>query len=343
METVSLRIERLVYGGDGLGFVSGMPVFVPMTVPGDLIECGLVKRSRGFATGRLLRVIERSPNRVLPKCGHFGRCGGCQWQHIDYASQLLWKQLILEEQLIRIGKIKEPNVLPSIPSPKIWNYRSRIKLHKGADGGLGFYAMGTHDLIEIKECLIADTDAVRRVPEFFTQVNIEQNENLKTEIAGIVKALAPRNVLELYCGSGNLTFPLCGLVEEITAGDSDRDAVSYAEKLALKKKVANVRFICQPAKAVMNHAAKNMKGLELLIVDPPRNGCMEIIEGTLRLRPEHIIYVSCNPSTLARDVGSLVKGRYELVSSQPIDMFPQTFHIESINLLSVRTKNPPLS
>jgi len=284
----------------------------------------------------MLKMLGPSPNRALPKCEHFGRCGGCQWQHMDYASQLLWKQLIVEEQLKRIGKFEAPNVLPSIPSPKIWGYRSRIKLHKDGQGRAGFYAGGTHDLIEVKECLIADVEAIKRTPSFFTQINQEQNEVLRTEVAAAVKGLGAETVLELYCGNGNLTFPLAKVVKNMTAADSSRSAIDNAVKEARKNRVKNINFICQPSKAVMNHLARFHNKFDLLVVDPPRNGCKEIIEGIKRLRPEAIVYISCNPSTLARDLKDMGAFGYVLESSQPIDMFPQTFHIETITKMILK-------
>lgn len=335
MEKVSLKIEKLIYGGSGIGFLEGLPVFVPMTIPGDEIECGIVKQHKGYAEGVMLKMLKPSPNRALPKCEHFGRCGGCQWQHLDYASQILWKQLIVEEQLKRIGKFSEPNVLPTIPSPKIWNYRSRIKLHKDEKGRSGFYAEGTHDLIEIKECLIADVEAIKRTPEFFTQINQEQNKTLQKEVASIVKDLGAETVLELYCGNGNLTFPLAKTVKKITAADSSRRAIDNAVKEAEKSGVDNIDFICQPSKAVINHMARSHKKFDVLVVDPPRDGCKEIIEGIKRLRPRAIVYISCNPSTLARDLKEISAGGYLLESSQPIDMFPQTYHIETITKLTI--------
>lgn len=321
----TIKIEKLVYGGSGLGFLEKFPIFVPMTAVGDEIECRIVRKMKGYAEADLVHILTPSQNRVTPKCEQFGRCGGCQWQHIDYASQILWKQLILEEQLVRIGKQKSPNVLPAIPSPKVWNYRSRIKLHKGKAGLAGFYAPGSHELVEVKECLIAGPEA-ETSGGVFTQVNPAQNENLKSLVAGLVKKFGPSKILELYCGNGNLTFPLAKVAGKITAADSDRRAIKEAAAVAESRGLKNIRF--------ENKSAKNaLEAADCLVLDPPRSGCKEIIGGVLKLRPSAVIYVSCNPATLARDVCELAKGGYKLASSQPIDMFPQTYHIESVSVL----------
>lgn len=348
---MQMNVEKLVYGGSGLGFVDKMPVFVPMTVPGDVVEASVTKKHKNYIEAVALKIVTASPNRVVPKCRFFGQCGGCQWQHIDYAAQILWKQLILEEQLVRIGKIKEPNVLPTIPSPRAWNYRSRVKLHKDESGRVGFHAAGTNEVVEIDECLIAEhalKDMRTCEEDYFTQVNRGQNKNLQelivekvtSVVAPFMGPICPINratthILELYGGNGNLAFPLAAAGFSVTSSDSDRTAVRYAQGVANKNKVENIKFICQPARQVISYFAKQHKVFDCLLIDPPRCGCAEIIEGILRMKPKHIIYVSCDPSTMARDVKGLLGGGYKLVSSQPIDMFPQTFHIESVSVLSL--------
>ncbi len=335
-----------------MGFVDKMPVFVPMTVPGDAIEASITKKHKNYIEADALKIVTASPNRVVPKCKYFGQCGGCQWQHIDYAAQILWKQLILEEQLVRIGKIKEPNVLPTIPSPRAWNYRSRVKLHKDESGRVGFHAAGTNEVVEIDECLIAEhalKDMRTCEDDHFTQVNRGQNKNLQeliVEVAAGVANFSSRStatnrglkpatpaILELYGGNGNLAFPLATAGFSVTSSDSDRKAIRFAQGVANKNKIENIKFICQPARQVISYFAKQHKAFDCLLIDPPRCGCAEITEGILRLEPKHLIYVSCDPATMARDVKGLLGGGYKLISSQPIDMFPQTFHIESVSVL----------
>ncbi|MBI2975251.1 MAG: class I SAM-dependent RNA methyltransferase, partial [Deltaproteobacteria bacterium] len=334
------------------GFANKMPVFIPMTVPGDEVEFKITRQFKNYAEGSLMKILKPSPNRVLPKCPYFGKCGGCQWQHIDYAAQILWKQLIVEEQLQRIGKIFEPNVLPTIPSPKIWNYRNRVKLHKDKNGRVGFYAAGSHEIIEIDECLISlchpreSGDPEHLIAkEGFTQINTFQNKNLQNLVADLVKTSGANTVLELYCGNGNLTFAIAKNVRNITAADSDKRAINnacHSRKSGnplnaldpcFRRDDTNITFICRSAQAAAKHFAKN-KNVDCVVLDPPRDGCKDIIEDLLNLKPASIIYVSCNPSTLARDIAMLIKGGYFLKQAQPIDMFPQTYHIETIAFLN---------
>jgi len=328
-----LKIEKLMYGGDGVGFIDGMPVFVPMTVPGDEVKCEITEKKKGYLRARAVNFVAVSSNRITPKCEYFGRCGGCQWQNIDYSAQILWKQLILEEQLQRIGKLKRPNVLPTIPSPRIWNYRGRVKFHTDKNGRRGFYAVGSHDLVEIKECLIMDKEA-NGEHNYFTQVNSLQNENLKKMIAGLARSLGSKKALELYCGNGNLTFSVSDLVESIDAFDSDKRAIAEAIKVSKRTNRQNIRFIAASAASALEKSAKKGGDYDTLLIDPPRDGCKKLPKFVSKIGFRNIVYVSCDPATLARDIKELVSKGYELKFSQPIDMFPQTFHIESVSVLS---------
>ncbi len=333
----SLKIEKLVYGGRGAGFLDGMAVFVPMTVPGDEIELEIKNKKKGFAEGDMRKLVKASPNRVTPKCPYFGRCGGCQWQHIDYAAQILWKQIILEEQLVRIGKIRSPRVLPTIPSPKTWGYRNRVRLHKDGDK-IGFFAQGTNDIVDIKECLICEKSIEqmqdRKGSEIFSQVNTEQNLALREIVARLVGAAKPKTVLELYCGSGNLTFDIASECDKVLATDADEKAIANAVKLAEKNSSTCIDFQAKSAKKTCDELVKAKKRFDCVVLDPPRDGCKEVTKQIGKLVTKTVIYVSCNPSTLARDAKDLADAGFKLVHSQPIDMFPQTYHIESISLFT---------
>jgi len=125
-----LIIEKLIYGGFGLGRLEGKAVFVPFSAPGDEVEVEITTKHKGYDEAKIKKIITSSPDRLEPECQYFGVCGGCHLQHLSYAAQLLWKQLILEEQIIKIGGIKDPHILPTVGSPNVWNYRNRIQLHK---------------------------------------------------------------------------------------------------------------------------------------------------------------------------------------------------------------------
>ncbi|MHB1022292.1 MAG: 23S rRNA (uracil(1939)-C(5))-methyltransferase RlmD [Acidobacteriaceae bacterium] len=164
---MKLKIEKSIYGGAGLAHISaddtasaGKAVFVPATLPGEVVEAEIAEEKRTFATAELVRVLEPSPDRVAPPCPYFSRCGGCQYQHATYAAQLAMKSAILRESLER-AKLRD---LPEIvvhgaeTEAQAWQYRNRIRLHvaHAAHGlALGYKERGSHAVLPIDACMIA--------------------------------------------------------------------------------------------------------------------------------------------------------------------------------------------
>ena len=174
---MKINIEKLVYGGSGAGEVDGKMVFVPHSAPGDVLEIETVEDHKTWVEARIVSIIEESPCRIKPKCPAFGKCGGCQWQHLPYETQLEWKRAILRETLERIGKIQNPDVMPTLPSPKEWNYRNKIQLHVDSKGRIGFYKPKSKEVVEFEKCYIAD----ERLNE---QLN-DRREELSTRDRGV--------------------------------------------------------------------------------------------------------------------------------------------------------------
>ena len=126
-ETYEITTEKFIYGGETMGRLpDGRAVFVPYALPGERVRIRLTFQKKGFARGELLEVIEASPERISPKCKHFGVCQGCAYQHLPYEAQLKAKAEILRDQLIRIGKLENPPVNETIPAPQQWHYRSQM-------------------------------------------------------------------------------------------------------------------------------------------------------------------------------------------------------------------------
>lgn len=152
-EKFRIKIEKLVYGGDGLGRLpDGRAVFVPFVLPDETVRIELMEEKKRFARGWPVEWFETSPNRINPRCIHFGECGGCQYQHLDYTKQLELKEAILIDQFQRIGKIENPPIQPVTPSPDPWYYRNFVQFHLGQQGELGYiHADGRH-LLPISEC-----------------------------------------------------------------------------------------------------------------------------------------------------------------------------------------------
>lgn len=346
-----VSIEKMIHGGSGMGRAEGKAVFVPFSAPGDELEVEIVAEHPGFMDARIVRIVKPAAFRVGPRCPVFGACGGCQWQHLAYKEQLAWKRSILAETLLRIGGVHGACVLETLASPKQWHYRNRMMLHVDSQGRVGYYRPKSKEVVEFEECFIADESLNRelraRRAEFarrdrgialrttdessFSQVNAAQNENMRALLGEWLKDVPHARVCELYAGSGNLTTTIARLAERVIASEIDVRAVRRAEERFAELGIDNVEFACMASeKAVRAHA----RSCDAVVVDPPRKGCREAIEAIAEAGPNSILYISCDPATLARDVRFLTERGYALVRSKPIDMFPQTFHIESLSLLS---------
>ncbi len=171
-------------------------------------------------------------------------------------------------------------------------------------------------------------------PGGFAQVNKRQNANMLTLIRKLGNFVATDHLLDLYCGNGNFSIPLATEVELVVGVEGNSDSVFVAEHNREINKVANVSFFCDDAASGLQRLLAKGDRFDTVLLDPPRAGAADVVAGIAQLKPGKIIYVSCDPSTLARDCGMLTGSGYRVVTSVPVDMFPQTFHIESVTLLS---------
>jgi 23S rRNA (uracil1939-C5)-methyltransferase len=152
-DLLTIKLEKLVYGGAALGRLSGgQAAFVPFGLPGEKVKARVVEEKRGHVRLELVEVLEPSPERIPPKCRHFGVCGGCHYQHLSYQPQLQVKTVILRDQLIRIGKIPNPPMEPIIASPCEWNYRNHVQFHLTQEGKLGYIRADGRGVVPIMEC-----------------------------------------------------------------------------------------------------------------------------------------------------------------------------------------------
>lgn len=311
-----------------------------------MARLGKVKAS--YAKAELVRVLEASPDRVRPPCPVFGRCGGCQYQHINYARQLEIKRDQVIDVLRRLGGVTAPPVEETIGSPQEYGYRNRVTVHV-RKGRLGFFAAASRDVVEVEQCPLA-TDQVnhmlaelrtleprdgeyplREPGDFrgFRQVN-DGAAALLQEVAHEMAQPGNRLLVDAYCGAGFFAKHLRDLFKLIVGIEWSADAVRMARQGVRDDEIyllGDVKTHLRPAfMAACPHETT-------LLLDPPSEGVdPEIIEAILERLPQRIIYVSCNPPTLARDFKRL-KGAYSLVRAKPIDMFPQTAEIEVVALL----------
>jgi 23S rRNA (uracil1939-C5)-methyltransferase len=154
-----LRLEKPIYGGAFLARMAGKAVFVPLALPGEQARVRMVEDKRGYATAEVEEIVEASEQRVAPLCPHFGVCGGCHYQHANYATQLAYKQEILRETLER-GGVYPPEEI-AVVAAEPWAYRNRIRLAFVAEGKVGYRGRRSHAVVSIAECPIAAPLLVR--------------------------------------------------------------------------------------------------------------------------------------------------------------------------------------
>ena len=203
---MQLKIEKLVYGGDGLARLpadehgTGETVFVPFSIDGEKIEAQIVEKKPGFARARPERVIEPSPDRVEPGCPYFSKCGGCQYQHVRYSRQLEAKSAILFETLKRIAKIELSSELRVHRSPEL-NYRNRtrLKVRNTPEFALGYYKFRSHELLPVKQCPISSPLINRAIEEIWAAARTGVIPVEIREIELFADHADERLLVEVYC------------------------------------------------------------------------------------------------------------------------------------------------
>ena len=373
-----LHIDRLSVGGRGVGRKDGIVVFVDLVAPAEDVEVEVTSVKKNLIEAKLVKVVEPSHHRIEPPCVHFKEgCGGCSWQHVAYDEQLRTKRELVAGALRKFSGFKDFQVETTVASPLTFRYRNRIQVHidhaEGRDR-VGFHARGTHRIVDIKDCLIAEEPLVEKLEEIrmgkieggriqiyrnqenkilveaaseqsslaFSQVNSSQNAQLIQAVLHEAKksSLAEgtlETVLDLYSGSGNFTFPLAKEfpTAEIVGVELNSAAVQAGNEIA-KKSGRKIQFHRAKVEEFLKQW-KPPRGRYLILVDPPRTGCDPAALKILKdLKPTRLIYISCHPVTLARDLKSFSDASWTLEFAQPFDMFPQTDHVETLVVLEPR-------
>jgi 23S rRNA (uracil1939-C5)-methyltransferase len=182
-DLLTVKLEKPTYGGDALGRVpdpasgtGGQAVFVPFALPGETVRIRIIEQKNGHIHAELVEVLDPAPERISPRCIHFGICGGCHYQHLSYQAQLQLKTDILRDQLIRIGKIPDPPVQPMVASPQEWNYRNNIQFHLSSAGELGYIRANSREMFPISECHLPELPLNKLWPglEFDPDLGLER-------------------------------------------------------------------------------------------------------------------------------------------------------------------------
>lgn len=392
-KSIELEITDLAYGGDGVGRTEGRACFVPFTLPGERVRAQLTQEAKRYARADLIEVLTPSPERVKPPCPQFSACGGCRYQHLDYAAQVRWKQKQVAEILTRIGGFRAPPLEPMIPSPRQYGYRNKITLH--GPGQPAFLALNDRRRIPIARCPLA-TDPINAVLREQLQRTLAQGENLIirsnrtgnagwfTECAGrrtasdgkhgtltekiigqsydyplnsffqvnpeilnqILTTVGMRletfgcsTLVDAYCGVGVFVLALTSHSQRGIGIEVDAVAITAARTNAARQEAKHVTFLQGRTEARLERVLRDSPADHTcLILDPPRAGCSApVLSAITRHRPRNLLYLSCVPPILARDLKQLEQSGYRLVRVQPFDMFPQTAHIECLAELEFKS------
>lgn len=442
-DIVEVPVTDLAYGGKGVGKLDGLVVLVRGGLPGDLLKIKISRKKPNFAEGELVDVLSASDKRVVPVCSHFGLCGGCAWQDLDYEAQLYYKEKTVRESLAHLGGFSDFASEKIIGSEDAYFYRNKMEFSFGRELS-GKLILGLHPyedfrrVFDLEKCYLqseASNQIVWHVRDFcreeelvpydpkehtgflrylavregmkkseimvnlvtysggfqpadrlvsgltekfpqiktvvrnintkfadiafgeeeeilagkgtireklgsfcfeisansFFQTNTRQAEKLFDIVADYAELNGSEEVLDLYSGTGAISFFLAKKAKRVTGIESVKDSVGNALKNAELNSIRNCRFLLGEAKDVLSSLVQETYSPEVIVVDPPRGGMhKKVIASMLEIKPEKIVYVSCNPTTLARDLKVLAEKDYILEKVQPVDMFPQTYHIEAV-------------
>ncbi len=452
-EILSLTIDDLAYGGEGVGRADGYVVFVPGGLPGDRLQVRLVQARSRFGRGAIETILEPSAERVDPPCPYFGRCGGCRLQHMAYPAQLAYKAKQVADALERLGGLRDVPIRPIIGADEILGYRNKMEFTVArprrsagaapemADGGpvVGLHETERYDsVLDIERCLLqsdrmngllaearaffADrgltvyeqetgegllrflmlregrhtgelmTNVVTSAPAVselaplvqrlqtrepgttsvimnvnpkkasvavgveehllggrdhirervggltfrvsansFFQTNTRQAERLFDLVVESTGLTGTETVIDLYSGTGAISLLLARRARWVYGVELAQAAVDDAGANAAANDITNCTFLAGEVRFVLPSLIAKGVTAEVVVADPPRAGFHpKALHALVTLGARRIVYVSCNPTTLARDLGELARGGYRLEWVQPVDMFPHTPHIEAV-------------
>jgi 23S rRNA (uracil1939-C5)-methyltransferase len=379
-EQLAVSIERIVPGGEGLARGAKGVVLVEHTAPGDVLEIEIESLRGGAARGRIRTVIESGPDRVEPPCPWYGRCGGCDFQHLSYDAQLEAKESIVRDALRRIGHIDWQGPIERFPAPRPFGSRSRVELHTDPEtGAVGFFARRSNEVVPIDRCLVsrpeidqalqtirasttqrpnaihllagdAGVSASPGVPPLndgpfwlglgdidylvdpagFFQSSFDLLPNLIDCVlasAGTERRLA----WDLFSGAGLFSLPLARRFDEIIGVESNALATRHASRSAHRNGLSNAHFIAADAGRWIADRSQQAADPDLVVVDPPRSGLGgDLSRSLMAKRVRRLTYVSCDPTTLARDLKILTAGDLAIHRIVLFDLFPQTHHVETV-------------
>lgn len=368
MSEITLTIEKIIPGGDGLAFYRDKAVFIPGVLPSEVVEGVITEEKKGFYRAELTKVVTPAPQRTEPFCPHFDICGGCSLQYMSYEKQLEIKKEMVRDSFLRTGKISLGD-FDIVPSPQK-GYRNRVQFH--SDGhSLGFKKKKSDRIISLDSCpLLAPglnsylkekkslpegrylvfshdgeyREGLKGSEDTLTLLNKEVHYSpggffqsnltiLPRLISWVKEQCDGEHIMDLYSGIGLFSLFLKDQVKQITAVEINRDVKPFIEK---NLKGSQYSFYPMSLEDYVKKGMSRKNRADTVIVDPPRTGLSSRVRQYLiKMGVKKIIYVSCNPVTMARDVKDLTEGGYILKEFKLFDFYPQTPHMEAAGVLTL--------
>ena len=388
------NIEKLDNFGRGITYINDKICFVDNALPNEKVEIEITKEKKKYLEAKIIKILEKSEDRIKPLCPYSNECGGCNLSHLSYEKENDFKYNKVKDLIKKF--IKEDIELKGIVYDKEYEYRNKIVLH-GNNNVSGQYKKYSNDIVNIDKCLLVNNRIneiikllksnsieeatiktsndlsntllnvkgnIKNIDELkskvdvliinnkllspnksiisnignnkyyfssnsFFQVNRFLTESLYNEVLNIVKTINPCEVLDLYCGTGTIGIYISNYCREIVGVDYNKSNIEDANKNKELNNCNNISFICNKVENIID----NYKDIDLIIVDPPRSGLDDHTRKILKkMMSKTIIYVSCDPVTLMRDLKDL-KEKYNIKYIKPFNMFPRTYHVECISVL----------
>lgn len=358
---LELTIGPVAHGGHMVARThEGQVVFVRHALPGERVVAEVTEEGR-FLRADAVEVLEASPHRVAAPCPYAGpgRCGGCDFQHVSLQEQRRLKGLVVREQLQRLAHLERDVVVEEVPPDLRW--RSRMRYVDLGEGRRGLRRHRSHEVVEVEDCLIdahapripeagrspvskgpvveeavttAHGDRTFAVePDGFWQPHVHAPQVLVEAAMELGAPRAGERVLDLYSGVGLFSAFLAEAVGEsgsVVAVEGDRDACTHArDNLA---RWPHARVVGGSVDRVLH---RGVGPADLVVLDPPRAGAKRaVVRAIVALAPRAVVYVACDPSALARDLGYFAEHGYRLETLRAFDLFPMTHHVECVALLT---------
>lgn len=404
--------------GQGVARHNGKALFISGLLPNERAEVTLTEDKSKYSRGQVKRRLNDSPERVAPRCPHFGVCGGCQQQHASVALQ----QSSKSTALARLMKHDVNEIIAGQP----WGYRRRARLSlsyepKTQKLAMGFRKAASNDIVDVKQCpvlaphleallphlrnCLSDLQGVRALghvelvladngplmvlrhtaplsaqdreklerfshsheltlflapqseilervsgdapwylsdglrltfsPRDFIQVNDGVNQQMVAKAIEWLDVQPDDRVLDLFCGMGNFTLPLAQRAASVVGVEGVNALVEKGQQNARHNTLENVTFFHENLEEDVTQQPWAKHGFDKILLDPARAGASGVMQHIIKLAPKRVVYVSCNPATLARDSEALLSAGYQIQRLAMLDMFPHTGHLESMVLFQL--------